>query len=248
MPCSRLINHWTQVDDKRIDEQPLGHKPHQSLVNFFQDMPWLNIPHDRRTVFHEPPRLRGGLLGGSSSSGKMSKLQALAAARKKKAEDQKLENQKCQSSVEEIASEVAKRTSKHTPVPLAERLNSRLSAVSVHSLPINTKAQTHYTQDAKAERLDTVSGQACPSSLLNTEDIPPVEPLEPATPSAFAQTLLGFPTKSSVPVPPVPRNQYPIPYMSLTSSVADAFSEPSPDDVVITAQSKGSLLAKKVQA
>ncbi|PTB64630.1 hypothetical protein BBK36DRAFT_1122831 [Trichoderma citrinoviride] len=58
-------------------------------ANFFDDMPWLNIPRGRETVFIETPRPRGGLLGGTGSAPKMSKLQALAAMRKRKNEEKK---------------------------------------------------------------------------------------------------------------------------------------------------------------
>lgn len=205
-------------------------------------MPWLNIPNNRRTVFIEPYRPPGGLLGGSSSSGKMSKLQALAAARKKKAEDQKLENRKIQSSTKESTNETTKEPKRVIPGVLVERLGVRQG---VDSLPLHTKAQTNNpgsestteNQDSAAVHIDATDPQ--------TEMDTPLEPLELAAPSAFAQTLLGSPASLTT---PVSRNQYLMPYMSLTSSVANAFSEPSPDDVVLSAQSKGSLVAKKVQA
>jgi elongation factor 1 alpha-like protein len=58
-----------------------------STMDFFKDTPWLNVPIERQSVFIAPPYLRGGLLGGSSDkTPKISKLQALAAARKKNAQ------------------------------------------------------------------------------------------------------------------------------------------------------------------
>ncbi|KAL2203216.1 hypothetical protein CC79DRAFT_1279619 [Sarocladium strictum] len=60
--------------------------PEGTHASFFSDMPWLDVPQHRQTTFLEPPRPRGGLLGGSDGGPKMSKLQALAAARKKKTE------------------------------------------------------------------------------------------------------------------------------------------------------------------
>lgn len=53
-------------------------------------MPWLNMSNCKRTIFVEPLRPRGGLLGGGDGGAKMSKLQALAALRKKKIADQKV--------------------------------------------------------------------------------------------------------------------------------------------------------------
>ena len=59
---------------------------------FFNDCPWFNIPEERRgEILVEPLHRHGGLLGGASSQGdgKPSKLAVLAAARRKKGnEDQ----------------------------------------------------------------------------------------------------------------------------------------------------------------
>ncbi|KAI1429873.1 hypothetical protein F5Y12DRAFT_709877 [Xylaria sp. FL1777] len=216
-----------------LDDKHLETKPHLSMVDFFHDMPWLNIPNDRRTVFLKPSRPIGGLLGGSSSSGKMSKLQALAAARKKKAEERKLEDQKIQLPASGTAPDTAKEPNRPISGAMAARLSSR---EDVKSLPTHTKVQIDPPLDGTTEHVDTVPTQTCKSDLpvmtgsrLDSSAL--------AAPSAFAQTLLGCSTSWAA---PVPRNQYPIPYLSFTSSVADAFSEPSPDDVVLTAQSKAS--------
>lgn len=238
-----LVVHYLTY--RGVDDKYPKHKSHHFLAEFFHDMPWLDIPNERRTTFIEPPRPRGGLLGGSASSGKMSKLQALAAARKKKAEEkrsgnQKLEIQKMQSSAIHTTPEPLKEPTKHTSGTLAERLSGRRD---IKSLPIHTKAQTRPTSDRTVEDLDTVTAQSCISDL-STEDSS-LDALI-AAPSTLARTLFGPPTIRSA---PVPRRQqcYELPYMRFfTSSVADAFSEPSPDDVVLAAQSKGSLLAKKV--
>ncbi|UKZ55171.1 hypothetical protein TrVGV298_008988 [Trichoderma virens] len=62
----------------------------QISPTFFDDMPWLDIPRDRETVFIEPPLPRGGLMGGTGAAPKVSKLQALAALRKKRPKRRKL--------------------------------------------------------------------------------------------------------------------------------------------------------------
>ncbi|KAK5626350.1 hypothetical protein RRF57_002065 [Xylaria bambusicola] len=199
-------------------------------------MPWLSIPEDRRTIFIEPPHPSGGLLGGSSSSGKISKLQALAAARKKKAEDRKLEIQKTQIPTNEVAPDLANELNQPPSVNKTSNLGNR---AGVKAPPILIKSQNGIALDGSVEQPDSTPTDAISNLSISTE--PHSEPATLAAPSAFAQTLLGSSMSWAV---PVPRNQYPIPYMSFTSSVADAFSEPSPDDVVLTAQSKGSLLAK----
>ncbi|KAI2633384.1 hypothetical protein GGS21DRAFT_520491 [Xylaria nigripes] len=220
--------------NKSGDEPHTGLLPYPSLADFFHDMPWMNIPDHRRTVFIEPDRPRGGLLGGSGTLGKMSKLQALAAARKKKAEDQKLENQKAQTSAKELDSETAKGPVVNTPGALAEKLSARRN---VKSLPFRTTAEANPAPDATPKDLGVVASQPCMDNASTIADPPLHEPLALASPSSFAQTLLGLDMSSPT---PVPRSQYPIPYLSFTSSVADAFTEPSPDDVVLAAQSKAS--------
>lgn len=202
-------------------------------------MPWLNTPKERQTIFVEPSRPRGGLLGGSSaSSGKMSKLQALAAARKKKAEDQKSEK---------VVKETTQQVDKLSLTSPALKENVRPLGSAFGKRPAETKAAERLGQQDKEpkpepppEKVATQSTQQ--ASSPTTENM---SPLENTAPSAFAQALLG-PTTTSI--APAPRNQYPFPYMNFTSSVTDAFSEPSPDDKVLTAQSKGSLSAKRVLA
>ncbi|KAI1354665.1 hypothetical protein F5Y01DRAFT_272350 [Xylaria sp. FL0043] len=215
------------------DDRRLEHRPQLSLADFFHDMPWLNIPNDRCTSFIEPSRPVGGLLGGSSSSGKMSKLQALAAARKKKAEDRKLEDRTMQSSENSMTPEAPREPDRPITGGVAARLSSR---ENVKTLPARTKAQPNPDVDGTIEHPDTATTLSCIPDPSTTTDSHP-GPSALAAPSAFARTLLGSSTSWAA---PVPRNQYPIPYMSFASSIADAFSEPSPDDVVLTAQSKAS--------
>ncbi|KAH6843116.1 hypothetical protein B0I37DRAFT_212366 [Chaetomium sp. MPI-CAGE-AT-0009] len=83
-----------------------------STSHFFQDMPWGNIPKHRETTFIAPQMPRGGLLGGSGAPPKMSKLQALAAARKKKAEEKKAIDDKA----EQTRMQVEDLSMEHTPV------------------------------------------------------------------------------------------------------------------------------------
>ncbi|KAI0483554.1 P-loop containing nucleoside triphosphate hydrolase protein [Xylaria cf. heliscus] len=225
--------------NKSTDDKYPEKKLHRFLVDFFHDMPWLDIPNERRTLFVEPPRPRGGLLGGSASSGKMSKLQALAATRKKKAEEQRSENQKSGSgktlpSTIHTTPDISKGPIRHTSSALVEKLSGRRD---VKPLPIHTETQTHPTSDRTSEDPDIVT-QPCMPDLPTTED-PSLDALI-ASPSALAQTLFGLPTSRPASVPK--RQQfYELPYMRFfTSSVADAFSEPSPDDVVLAAQSKAS--------
>jgi len=193
-------------------------------------MPWLAIPQDRVTDFIEPERPRGswGLLGGSGAApAKMSKLQALALARKKKAEEAKTQDagpdmQSIPKKVQELSLVESQANGSKNAAPGL--------TVSSGSAPTDS-ADTQSTQETIPEGIPKVALQ----------EIAPAA--DAAEPSAFAQALMG-----STPVPSFSRNQYPVPYMSFTTSIADAFSEPSPDDVVLKAQSKGSLLGKRSNA
>lgn len=62
-----------------------------NAADWFKDVPWFNLPPTMSgQLIMEPMRPALRLLGGSSSSGKPSKLAALAAARKKKEAEQNL--------------------------------------------------------------------------------------------------------------------------------------------------------------
>ena len=77
-----------------------------------------------------------------------------------------------------------------------------------------------------------------PKGWFMEEDLPVMTPR--ATPSAFARTLFGSaPSKA-----PRPDEIFAMPYTSSPIYVAEAFAEPSPDDVVLAAQAKGSSFAR----
>lgn len=201
-----------------------------TFSSFFSDMPWLATPRDRSTDFIEPERPRGswGLLGGSGAApAKMSKLQALALARKKKAEEAK--TQDAGPDMQSISKKVQEFSLTKPQANDSKNTTPRLAASSGSEPVDSTGAQS--TQETSPESI--------PEAAFR-ETTPPADAAEP---SAFALALMG-----SAPVPSSSRNQYPVPYMSFTTSVADAFSEPSPDDVVLKAQSKGSLLGKRSNA
>lgn len=225
------------------DAQPI------SFASFFGDMPWLNIPKYRQTIFVEPPRHRGGLLGGASTPGKMSKLQALAAARKKKAD-----NQKSEEKLHRVTQHLSNlSTAPGQPESVKENVRPPLlstgEAVDLIAAgdPIIPQRATFAQVNVGNEDLQDQSDAAGkrpvePQPAAASPPLPIATPPETATPSPFAQALLR-PTNSSA--APSPRT-YPFPYMNVASSSTDAFSAPSPDDVVLKAQSQGSLMARKV--
>lgn len=203
-------------------------RPRQSCASFFADMPWMNIPEDRRTVFTKPERVYGGgLLGGSSAPPKMSKLQALAAARKRKAEEKKPE-----AGLEEIAPK------EQTQTETVERGLARMKIVQ----KMANRSQPPVIPVAKADITSPLPPLVDGTSESREEPQTPQNPVPKAEPSAFAQALLNNDSASEA-----PSRLYPPPWMAYTTpdALREAFSKPSPDDVVLAAQSQGSMRITK---
>lgn len=202
-----------------------------SPLDFFDDMPWLQTPQDRQTLFVEPWRPRGGLLGGGDGSG-MSKLQKLAAARKKKAEDTKQQEKTAQieNGVGRLSVSDTKEGSDTKPVPLAKR--QKLSPESAQPEPVPPPQDQALDEARKSDPI-------LDPSHVRSEQQNQLRPQ--AKPSAFARTLFGSASGASR-----AREEDLFPMPSTQSSLFSAanFSQPSPDDIVFEAQSKGSGFAK----
>ncbi|KAF5666025.1 elongation factor 1-alpha [Fusarium heterosporum] len=205
-----------------------GYMPHMDLPPvdkvpawFFNDMPWLNVPRERQAVFIEPERPRGGLLGGGEGAPKMSKLQALAAARKKKI-DEKKELEKAEKGLETLSVDDS---GKENHPPLSQKRHRTQPTPQVKS-PLSDIEHKITIDDNKTQDVGPPS-----KGGLVYEDLPVV--VSEAAPSAFARTLFGSaPDKTQTP------GVFAMPYTSSSSFVAQAFAEPSPDDVVLAAQAK----------
>lgn len=163
----------------------------------------------------------------------MSKLQALAAARKKKAQEQKSNGtsgvekpmaglslaDKGDSSADKVNTATSTSAQKQTPrgFPLRKR-------------KISDPHEKHIRSSPQAEHTSNASDNAAMS-------FQPLE-LDPAEPSAFARTMFNSRASSS---PGRSVNLFTLPYTaSPTPQTTNPFAGPSPDDVVIAAQSKGS--------
>ncbi|KAI0026089.1 hypothetical protein F4780DRAFT_774286 [Xylariomycetidae sp. FL0641] len=223
--------------------------PNRPAPGFFQDMPWLKIPKQRETVFIAPVRPPGGLLGGTGAPGKMSKLQALAAARKKKADQQATGESGMQKTTQKMSTLSVGPSAQENirpPATAGRETHSRQPDGATE-----TRSPRRDVEHARGIRKDTPADAfsqwdaAPPPTSANLDVHGNRGPAEPAAPSAFAQTILGSAPGSASPAP-AHRKEYPLPYLSLVPSVTDAFSGPSPDDVVSSAQSKAS--NKKIAA
>lgn len=213
-------------------------RPNSTTASFFADMPWMNIPEHRRTVFLGPPRPRGGLLGGSSGGPKISKLQALAAARKKKTQETKKVDD---ASLLILSKEVQGSDAKSKPqagAPVARDLPTSVEASDVKLDAAQKAGSDSRASGSESSIIDlapTVSRKRPHSITLDgtVDDVPEVQR---GTPSEFAQTLLPFASGT----PLAYRRLYPLPWMLHTTieALQDVFERPSPDDVVLAAQSQ----------
>lgn len=147
----------------------------------------------------------------------MSKLQALAAARKKKTQE------KSDTGVEK---------------PMAGlNINEDTEKPASRGFPLRKRKDSNEHQ--KVPKASPLPKEPEPSTP------PPEEPPQQAEPSAFANTMFSSPSQ---PPRQPSENVFTLPYTASSSAAASAanpFLGPSPDDIVIAAQSKGSGLSIK---
>lgn len=224
-----------------------------SYAHLFHDMPWLSIPKHRETVFIAPPQVMGGLLGGAGAAPKSSKLQALAAARRKKTEEKKPDDQVEAATQKIRALDIATPAASFDDSTVAamqqrKRKQDDTSTSSDQSLPGSKRQPINADRPRPAtntthQGISSPSDEARPREDSMEQGLPEAPASEP---SAFASVLFG--------ADPMTHNRprishFPLPYLSFApDSVADAFSGPSPDDVVFAAQAKGSIVGKAKKA
>ncbi|KFA63578.1 hypothetical protein S40285_04114 [Stachybotrys chlorohalonatus IBT 40285] len=240
-------------------EFPVARAPRVDHRLEFSDMPWLNTPQHRQAVFLEPPRPRGGLLGGGEGTPKMSKLQALAAARKRNKEDQK--GPKGQNTPTHPVSGMKNLaiSEKQTENQALQGLHKRQKLSGKPTTPSDVlpedqnkhekcnEPRTGAANDAKdlasptsksddEVMADVKTGSGTTNLLTPTSQIEAqYNVVLKAKPSAFGAALFGSaPAKSNA------RNDaiFPFPYTKSPLFNLSAFSKPSPDDIVMAAQAK----------
>lgn len=205
-----------------------------SFSEFFKDTPWLNVPTERQAVFIAPLYPRGGLLGGSSDGApKMSKLQALAAARKKKALEQRSDGA---SEVERPMAGLS--LTDQATGPGAGIEGTKATAASKkpsRGFPLRKRKDSNpHEKPLKAPVQAEMPSETSEDAPMSN---PPLH-LDPVEPSAFASTMF-----SSRGHPPLSHqaNLFTLPYTAAQNPAStNPFAGPSPDDIVRAAQSKGS--------
>lgn len=162
----------------------------------------------------------------------MSKLQALAAARKKKAQEQK---SKESSEVEKPMAKLSLADQNNGPSDMPETTQSASTKQPLRGFPLRKRKNSDPHE--KLLKSSPEAKQTVSSSDFTIPSFPALE-LDPAEPSAFASTMFNLRDRSS-PTPSI--NLFTLPYTSSpTPPTTNPFAGPSPDDVVIAAQSKGS--------
>jgi len=183
----------------------------------------------------DPDHLRGRLLGGSS---KPSKLAALAAARKKKEEEKRTETPTPESAQSDRVVSLLDRLSvkKENESPLGSSIKR------TKFIPSRQKEQNQQAADAST-RIDPIK-QTPP--IVEERPIPVADIR--AMPSMFAKAICKQPvadknlTTAAATHKRRWSNAFFLPYIHNPSFIEmNPFAGPSPDDVVLQAQSKGSL-------
>ncbi|GAB0134437.1 hypothetical protein EsDP_00002810 [Epichloe bromicola] len=210
----------------------------------FSDMPWLGIPPNRQARLISPNRPRGGLLGGAERTPKLSKLQALAAARKKKNDEKKEQTKTSQAENGlkrlSITDGSQKENTKASPYPSKKLRGIEESAPARSTLNNLTPQKSHhglqsdenYNENRATQKDISARSSPTPADDGVGEFDAPLVPN--CAPSSFAKTLFGSAPDNRQANRP---DFYAMPYAS-SSFFTNAFSEPSPDDVVLAAQAK----------
>ena len=209
-----------------------------SVVDFFSDSPWLNIPEDRRgEILIEPLYPRGGLLGGTSKpdGAPKSKLAALAAARKKK-ENQRLEEGPNSTSsvalLDKLSSKARQVKSDKAPGLLSAKPESATTEQTVNEQP------RRYPRGKPKELAPSQDDQVVKETVKESDPLagPGIgkkpKTIPTAGPSVFARTIFGAPAGSQQ------HHDQILDYYALgpvTLAEFD-FAGPSPDDIVTKAQ------------
>ena len=188
--------------------------PPTSVKGFFADCPWGRVPEHRKVdILIEPVYSTRGLLGGASKEGKMSKLAALAARKRKENANPAM-------------------PSKTVDEPAQDEYAASLSKLSLSSEKSRDRMPKSNAKDGGGSMTEEPSTRAEGASELDRVDSMPAVKDEPIVerngPSAFAGTFLDKATSDS-------NATIDTSIIGTQSSMFD-FKDPSPDDIVYKAQ------------
>jgi len=206
-------------------------------LGYFADTPWGKVPEDRKgELVFESPRIPQGLLGGSSGQ-KSSKLAELARKRKEKAKASG------PSTEEKTSITLLSRLSQKQPPP-AKIVPEVLQPTSAVSQPLQSTSPTLKVHKPAVQKqkskcdLDQPEREDAPIPDATVEPVlQSTHPVALASPSRFAKSIFGerITLQHEIGVADgflffVSGNN--------TPAKANAFAGPSPDDIVVAAQSR----------
>ena len=251
-----LSNRYISVAAYPIPSSPIQPcKAPLSAAKFFCDSPWLNVPSHRKTcIIAESIYPRLGLLGGASS-----KLAALAAARRKKEQEKLVESESRLGTSAEAELEKAKKTErKSSPLSLEERLSTPVkqpqkptgdvrglesSSPLPGASPDSKEAQKGSNQSehqggVELKEYSTKANRGQKEQQTARDNIR-------AEPSTFAMIIVGEASRPTKTEPSRIGSQNVDLMQVYGQDLAEAFdfAGPSPDDVVLKAQSSAKGLA-----
>lgn len=224
-----------------INSYPILEPPQLSPRAYFNDMPWLNTPQDRQTVFIAPDRPRGGLLGGAEGEGApMTKLQKLAAARRKKVDEKKYEQNQAGKAAQGLSIDCLSLTQKENKNPMLQSKRQKVSFEEGDQKQDSALQGPAVSLEPRDKPYGELAADLATADQQNSTEELWAEP-NVAAPSAFTRVFCGLgPQLPQAPRPDV----LPMPYTSSPLYNAAAFDEPSPDDIVLAAQAQGSNFAR----
>ena len=206
--------------------------PTSRRADYFAGIPWGHIPpHRMSRMLEDRQGPRGRLLGGS---GKPSKLQALAAQRRKQQEDNKTQGNH--------VDQQNGRATNGSSLAILDKLNAHSGTRGEEygqrddRQSLNGPSSHRY----KRQKMETLESEGTPvledraSTHVQDQDEPPAAAYDlRAGPSKFANGLLGAPKSSQ-------QLQDAHGYHVRATAKADTnpFAGPSPDDIVSKAQSR----------
>lgn len=219
---------------------------HFSAREFFRDSPWLNVPaHRKAEILIEPLYPRLGLMGGApqQQEGKVSKLAALAAARKKKEAEKAATSGQAQDGAAPKASKPS--------MSLMERLST---ANDKKPAPTTARGGALASRLASSRSPQPRGEQRRPPSTREPAATPPAEKKPDsveqkngglqlqvttlrAPPSTFAATIVGSAAPAAEPSRLFGTSVDVLHVYGEDLTEPFDFTGPSPDDVVLNAQS-----------
>jgi elongation factor 1 alpha-like protein len=240
---------------------------HFSAADFFRDSPWLSVPAERNVdIMIEPLYPRLGLLGGApEAGGKVSKLAALAAARKKKEGEKATPTPTptptpapdAPSTTQPEKSEASPSEPQSTPMSLRERLAASKSSKPETNGGLRKLGKSVPSGQAPAQKQPTPEPTKTPELSLpeKPEPLDEPEPEKPApdiraSPSMFASAIVGNGAGPTMAQPSHVQSNNVDLLRIYGQDHAEPFdfAGPSPDDMVLNAQNtaKGLAIRRKV--